>query len=158
MQVPTWEQLIPLEASACFPAMHEEFAMPKGLPPDRYRDLLESTALAHFATIDANGRPQVNPVWFIWDGEHMLLSVRAETRKYQNLRANPPVALSISDPLRPDRYLELRGTAIEFELFDTLSWVNQLSHKYTGADYTGGKDGELRYKVTIRIDSWTAQN
>ena len=132
--------------------------MPKGSPPDRYRDLLESRALAHFATVDVNGRPQVNPVWFIWDGEHLLLSVRAETRKYQNLRANPHVALSISDPLRPDRYLELRGTVTELELFDNLSWVNQLANKYTGADYSGGKDGELRYKVTIRIDSWTAQN
>src|SRR6478735_528108 len=137
---------------------YEESDMPKGSPPDRYRDLLESKALAHFATVDPNGRPQVNPVWFIWDGGHLLLSVKAETRKYQNLRANPHVALSISDPMRPDRYLELRRTVIEFELFDNLSWVNQLSHKYTGADYASGTDGEHRYKVTIRIDSWTAQN
>ncbi|MCC6314867.1 MAG: pyridoxamine 5'-phosphate oxidase family protein, partial [Thermomicrobiales bacterium] len=39
--------------------------MPRGPVPERYRDILESIALGHLATIDADGRPQVNPVWFI---------------------------------------------------------------------------------------------
>jgi hypothetical protein len=77
--------------------------------------------------------------------------------KYRNLRDNPHVAISFSDLTRPDRYVELRGTVVEFELFDNLSWVNQLAHKYTGADFTHGKDGEHRYKVTIQVDSWTGQ-
>jgi PPOX class probable F420-dependent enzyme len=131
--------------------------MPKGAVPDRYRDLLESSVLGHLATVDPNGKPQVNPVWFIADGERVLLSVRPETAKYRNLRANPSVAISFSDPARPARYLEIRGTVTEFELFDNLSWVNQLARKYTGVDFTGGVDGEHRYKVTIRVDSWTAQ-
>jgi hypothetical protein len=66
--------------------------------------------------------------------------------------------MSISDVSRPDRYVEIRGTVVELELFDNLSWVNQLARKYTGADFTQGADGEHRYKVTIRIESWTAQN
>jgi PPOX class probable F420-dependent enzyme len=132
--------------------------MPNGPVPDRYHDILTSSALGHLATIGQNGRPQVNPVWFISDGEHIYLSIKPDTVKYQNLRANPNVAMSISDPTRPDRYLELRGAVIDFELFDNLSWVNQLSYKYTGADFTAGSDGEHRYKVKIRVDSWTAQN
>lgn len=132
--------------------------MPKGAVPDRYRDILESTTLGQLATIDPNGRPQVNPVWFLWDGEHVLLSVKADTGKYRNMRANPNVAISFLDPTRPDRYLEIRGSATEFELFDTVTWVNQLARKYTGADFTGGADGEHRYKVSIRVDSWTAQH
>ena len=132
--------------------------MPKAPVPERYRDILESRALGHLATIDPNGRPNVNPVWFLWDGEHVHLSIKPDTAKYRSLRADPNVALSVSDPSRPDRYVELRGTVVDFELFDNLSWVNQLSRKYTGSDFTGGADGEHRYKVTVRIDSWTAQN
>jgi PPOX class probable F420-dependent enzyme len=132
--------------------------MPKAPVPDRYRDILDSRALGHLATIDPNGRPNVNPVWFLWDGEHFHLSIKPDTAKYRSLRANPDVALSVSDPSRPDRYVELRGSVVDFELFDTLSWVNQLSRKHTGADFTGGADGEHRYKVTVRIDSWTAQH
>lgn len=132
--------------------------MPQGAVPDRYRDILESTTLGHLATIDPNGRPQVNPVWFLWDGERVLLSVKPDTNKYRNLRANPDVAMSFSDLTRPDRYVEIRGSATDFELFDNLAWVNQLARKYTGADFAHGTEGEHRYKVAIRIDSWTAQN
>ena len=131
--------------------------MPKGTVPDRYHDILESKALGHLATIGPDGRPQVNPVWFIWDGTHVLLSVKADTRKLQNLRANPAVAMSVADLAKPTRYVEIRGEVVDLELFDTLAWVNQLARKYTGADFSGGSEGEHRYKVTIRVDSWTGQ-
>jgi PPOX class probable F420-dependent enzyme len=131
--------------------------MPKGEVADSYRDILESRALGHLATIGPDGRPQVNPVWFISDGRHVYLSVKPETVKYRNLRANPAVAMSIEDPANPVRYLEVRGEVVAFELFDTLVWVNELARKYTGADFSKGVAGEHRYKVTIRIDSWTAQ-
>ena len=133
--------------------------MPKSPVPDRFRDILAntSTALGHLATIDERGRPQVNPVWFLWDGERVLLSVRPETKKYRNLRRDPHVAISILDPARPERYVELRGEVIEFELYEDLTFVNRLARKYTGADFQKGHVGEHRYKVTIRVDSWTGQ-
>ena len=131
--------------------------MPKGQVPEQYRDILDSTALGHLATIGADGRPQVNPVWFLSDGRLVYLSITPETAKYRNLRANPVVAMSVGDLARPDRYVEVRGEVVGFELFETPVWVNQLARKYTGADFTGGTDGEQRYKVTIRIDAWTAQ-
>ena len=65
--------------------------------------------------------------------------------------------MSVSDLSRPDRYVEMRGTVVAFELFDSLTWVNQLARKYTGADFPGGTEGEPRHKVTIRVDSWTGQ-
>jgi nitroimidazol reductase NimA-like FMN-containing flavoprotein (pyridoxamine 5'-phosphate oxidase superfamily) len=40
--------------------------MPKGAGPERYRDILASTALGHLATIGPDGRPQVNPVRYAW--------------------------------------------------------------------------------------------
>ena len=64
---------------------------------------------------------------------------------------------SVLDLANPGRYVEVRGEVVAFELFDTIAWANQLAHKYTGADFTGGTDGEHRYKVTIRIDAWTGQ-
>jgi hypothetical protein len=42
--------------------------MPKGEVPQQYRDILDSRALGHLAAIGADGRPQVNPVWFLSDG------------------------------------------------------------------------------------------
>jgi len=99
----------------------------------------------------------LNRVWFLSDGQAVYLSVKPETAKYRNLRANPSVAMSVVDLERPDRYVEIRGEVVGFELFETLAWVNELARKYTGADFTGGTDGEPRYKVTIRVDAWTGQ-
>ncbi len=130
--------------------------MPKGPVPASHLDLLESPVLGQLATVDEQNRPQVNPVWFLWDGERLLLSVKPATAKYRNLRNNPAAALSILDPHDSFRYLELRGSVVEFERYTTLAFVNQLAHKYTGADFTGGHDGEERYKITVQVDSWTA--
>jgi PPOX class probable F420-dependent enzyme len=124
---------------------------------EHYRDILDSKALGHLATIGPDGRPQVNPVWFLSDGQHVYLSVKPDTVKYWDLRTNPAVAMSIGDLAHPNRYVEVRGEVVAFELYDTLAWVNQLARKYTGADFTGGTNGEHRYKVTIRIDAWTGQ-
>jgi PPOX class probable F420-dependent enzyme len=131
--------------------------MPQGQVPDRFNDILESTTLGHLATVDKQGRPQVNPVWFLWDGEHVLLSVRAVSKKYGNLRNDPHLAISFLDPARPERYVEIRGEVIAFELYEDLTWVNQLARKYTGADYQHGYPGEHRYKLTIQVNSWTGQ-
>ncbi len=131
--------------------------MPQGPVPAQFHDLLESTTLGHLATVDNDGRPQVNPVWFLWDGEQILLSVKAETQKYRNLRRDPHVAISFLDLARPQRYVELRGEVVAFELYEDLTFVNLLALKYTGAEFAHGYAGEHRYKLTIRVDAWTGQ-
>lgn len=132
--------------------------MPNGPVPAQYHDILESTVLGHLATTDASGRPEVNPVWFIWDGEHVLVSIKAATRKYRNLQRDPRVAISFQDPHDPERYLEIRGEVTEFVLYETLEFVNELARKYTGEDFKHGHAGQERYKLVIRVESWTAQN
>lgn len=130
--------------------------MPAPPIPDEFRDLLQGTFLAHAATVDAKGRPQVNPVWFIWDSKHVMIGVREATAKYRNLRQNPAIAVSILDPTNAYRYIELRGRIIDFHFYDDLSFVNQLAQKYTGADYPSETKGESRYRLTMEVTHWTA--
>ncbi|MFT4039363.1 MAG: PPOX class F420-dependent oxidoreductase [Thermomicrobiales bacterium] len=132
--------------------------MPTAPVPAAYHDILQSTVLGHMATTDETGRPEVNPVWFIWDGDYLLISIKAATRKYRNLRRDPRVAVSFEDANNPERYLEVRGEVVEFVRYDTLEFVNELARKYTGAEFQHGHAGQERYKLVIRIDSWTAQN
>jgi len=131
------------------------------MPPLPVREdllpLLEEGALGHLATISPTGQPQVNPVWFLWENDHLLISVKPETVKYRNLRANPRVAMSILDPADNYRYLEVRGEVVDFTLFTDLTFVNRLARKYTGADFRSGVAGEERYRITIRVDTWTGQ-
>jgi PPOX class probable F420-dependent enzyme len=63
--------------------------------PKNFADLLETKALAHIATIGPKGDPQNTPVWFGWDGNHVLLTLTKTAQKYHNLRRDPRLALSI---------------------------------------------------------------
>jgi PPOX class probable F420-dependent enzyme len=102
--------------------------------PASHADLLETTALAHVATIGPDGLPQNNPVWFGWDGTHVLFSQTTGRQKYRNLQANPAVALSIVDPTNPYRYLEIRGTVVEIVDDPGNAFINSMAKKYMGQD------------------------
>ena len=131
--------------------------MPRGPVPESYHSILTSTTLGHLATIGGDGGPQVNPVWFLWDGEQVLLSVKSDTVKYRNLRRDPRLAISFLDPQNPLHYVELRGEVASFELYRDLTFVNRLARKYTGRDMNPREEGKERFKLTVRVDSWTGQ-
>ncbi len=66
--------------------------------PESHLDLLTRPLFGHFATIRPDGAAQVNPMWFLWDGENLKLTNTTTRRKYRNVSVNPRVALSVIDP------------------------------------------------------------
>jgi hypothetical protein len=42
--------------------------------PESRMDLLERPLFAHLATSRQDGWPQVNPMWFAWNGTHLKLT------------------------------------------------------------------------------------
>ena len=44
-------------------------------------------------TVASDGTPQPNPVWFLWDGDSILIYTRPEYKKVANLRKRPQVSL-----------------------------------------------------------------
>lgn len=77
--------------------------------PAALRDLLERPLHGHLATVRPDGTPQVNPTWFRFDGTYVWLTTTTFRQKTRNWRRQPMVALSIVDPDRTYRYLEVRG-------------------------------------------------
>ena len=119
--------------------------------PKGYRDLLESTALIHVATIGPNGEPQNNPVWFDWDGESVKFSQTKTRQKYRNVSREPRLALSIVDPENPYRYLEIRGTVDHIEEDPENDFINAMSKKYLGLDeYPMHQPGDERVIVHVK--------
>src|ERR1700712_564899 len=96
-----------LEAGPGSPAMTRP--NPRQIIPDQLRDLLDRPLFADLATVREDGTPQVNPMWFAWDGELLRFTHTNFRRKYRNITANPAVAISIVDPRDPYRYIEVRG-------------------------------------------------
>ena len=117
--------------------------------PASHADLLDCVATAHVATVGPGGKPQVNPVWFRRDGDQVVFSVTTSRQKYRNLRRLAEVALCISDPADPFRYLELRGpVAIEDD--SDHAGLNALAQKYLQVpEYPWSAPGDER--VIIRM-------
>ena len=123
----------------------------RGGIPDGYRDLMESTALVHVATLGPNGEPQNNPVWFGWDGEHIKFSQTKTRQKYRNVHSDPRLALSLVDPENPYRYLEVRGEVERIEEDPDNDFINAMAKKYMGVDiYPMHQPGDERVVVYVR--------
>ena len=118
--------------------------------PEAYMDLLQKRAFAALATVNADGTPQVTPVWVDFDGTHVRFNTAKGRLKDQNLRRSPVVALSIMDPDNPYRYVQVRGRVVEVTEAGADAHIDALAKKYTGQDrYQHRKAGEVR--VTFKI-------
>jgi PPOX class probable F420-dependent enzyme len=103
--------------------------------PESHLDILQSTTLAHVATVGPKGEPQVSPVWFVWDGAHILFSMNKIRQKYRNLVREPRIALSLVDPANPYRSIEIRGK-VRIDKDVNYHFVNSVvTKKYTNQEY-----------------------
>jgi PPOX class probable F420-dependent enzyme len=102
--------------------------------PSEFHDLLkdETKAFLFLATLMADGSPQVTPVWFSADEDHILINSAKGRVKDRNMRARPQVAIVIQDPATPYRYLQIRGRVAEITETGGDEHINALSLKYDG--------------------------
>ena len=123
--------------------------------PDDYRDLLtaEKRAYAYLATLMKDGSPQLTPVWFDMDGDHIRVNTARGRVKDENMRERRQVALVIADPDDPFRYLQVRGRVIEISEKESLEHFNGLAEKYTGEARWKNYAGERRVIFTIKPES-----
>ncbi len=122
--------------------------------PEEYRDLLqdETKAFLFLATSMADGSPQVTPVWFNTDGEHILVNTNEGRVKDKNMKARPKVAMAIQDPQNPYRYVQARGEVAEYTRAGADEHINALSLKYRGAPWQY-QEGQRRIIFKIKITS-----
>jgi PPOX class probable F420-dependent enzyme len=97
---------------------------------DDIRNLLDRPLIAHLATVRDDGTPQVNPMWFGWDGEFIRFTHTNFRRKYRNVTANPAVSISIVDPADPYRYVEVRGVVERIDPDPTGAFYVELANRY----------------------------
>jgi PPOX class probable F420-dependent enzyme len=124
--------------------------------PDAFRDLLsdETQALLVLATIMPDGSPQVTPVWFNFDGQHIMINSARGRTKDRNMTAHPHVAGLISDPTDPWRWMQIRGEVVEITEDGALDHILDLAEKYRGRREFDAK-GAVRATYRIRPDHVT---
>jgi PPOX class probable F420-dependent enzyme len=119
--------------------------------PERLRDLLspEKKAFASIALTLSDGSPQVTPIWFDWDGTHIILNTARGRVKDKVMHRSGKVALLIVDPGDPYRYLQIRGRVVDETEAGAFDVICDLNLKYRGDRDYPKRPGEVRvtYKV-----------
>jgi PPOX class probable F420-dependent enzyme len=118
--------------------------------PQTHVDLFQKKAFAHLATLMPDGKPQVTPVWVDYDGKYVIINTAQGRLKDKNMQRDGRVALSITDPDNPYRYLEVRGKIAARTHEGADAHIDAMAKKYLGQDkYPFRQPGEVRviYKV-----------
>jgi PPOX class probable F420-dependent enzyme len=70
---------------------------------------LREQRTCRIATVSADGRPHVTPLWFAWDGSSLWLYSITRSRRWAELAADPRVAVVVDTG---EEYGELRGVEL----------------------------------------------
>jgi PPOX class probable F420-dependent enzyme len=112
-------------------------------------ELLRTKSLAFVGTVDADGQPQVTPVWVdVIDGKPAFNTAVGRTKE-RNLRRDPQISLAITDPDDPYSYYEIQGRATLTEE-GADDFIDALAKKYLDVDsYPFRTPGEQRITVLV---------
>ena len=77
----------------------------------RVRQRLHSEQVAWLTTVGADGTPQPNPVWFLWDDTHVLVYNRPDANRLTHIQMRPQVSLHLDSDGRGGDIVVLTGHA-----------------------------------------------
>ncbi|MFF5800163.1 PPOX class F420-dependent oxidoreductase [Streptomyces albogriseolus] len=120
------------------------------------------TRTGKLATVRADGRPHLAPVWFVLDEDEVVFNTGAATVKGRNLAHDGRIALCVDDDRPPFAYVILEGRArLSEDPGELRHWAARIGARYMGEDRAeefgarNGVPGELL--VRVRIDKVLAE-
>lgn len=123
------------------------------IPPE-FHDLFEKATYAHVTTMTPDGKPHATPVWVDYDDEddRLLINTERGRQKTRNVEADPTVAVSMTDPENPYRFLSVTGEVEEITTEGAREHIDTLAKRYMGeAEYPNPIETE-RVIFRIRMD------
>lgn len=96
---------------------------------------MTGTRTGKLAVTRADGRPHVTPVWFVLDGEDIMLTTYGPGVKGRVLRRDPRVSLCVDDQQPPYSFVVIQGEATITEDPGQLRrWATVIGGRYMGAE------------------------
>jgi general stress protein 26 len=110
--------------------------MPKPVTETEVNNILESKLNMQIATIDEEGYPMIQPIWFLYDKQSgkIYAATQKMAKKCHNIRRNPDkVYFSIDDANYPYKGVKGRAVAgISEDIKKNLPIVEKINIKYLG--------------------------
>lgn len=120
--------------------------------PEDLLFLLEDPIVGHLATVRPDGAPQVEPMWFAFDGEHLKFTHTTKRGKYRNLQANPGMALEVSNPENPYEFVEVLGKLVSADPDPTGAFYVELGRRYGLPDTQPPPDSADRVVLVMSVE------
>ena len=115
----------------------------------------EGTRTGKLATMRADGRPHVTPVWFVLDDQgRLVLTTAATSLKGKAVSRDPRVCLCVDDERPPYSYVTIEGEAeVSEDLDEMLIWATRIGGRYMGADRAKafGRRNAVPGELLVRI-------
>lgn len=105
------------------------------------RAAVESTSIAHLATVLPDGSPHSIPLWVSTLDDKIIFLTGPTSQKAVNLRRDPRVALSLAPVDNPYEPIIIRGRVVDW-IAGAEGWalVDQIALKYIGQPYSRDLD------------------
>lgn len=116
--------------------------------------LLKGAHTAQLATVRADGRPHVAPVWFEMDGEAIVFTTGEDTVKGKNIRRDARVCLCVDDEQPPFAYVQVEGTAtLSADPAALLDWATRIGGRYMGQERAEsyGRRNAVEGELLVRV-------
>ena len=106
-----------------------------GMTREEAERFLKSKLNLQIATIDEQGEPNIQPVWFYYDKntEKLMITTSKSAKKTRNLRNKPAVYFSVDDENLPYKGVKAKGIVTIVEDPDrVVPQADRISMKYLG--------------------------
>lgn len=121
--------------------------------------LIDAKNFGFIATVNADGSPQVTPVWVDREGrDYVLVNTAVGRLKQKNLTRNNKVAISIADALNQYEMVSINGVVAEQTGQGADEHIDKLAKKYLGKEkYPWASPTSKRIILKIRPEKITGQ-
>ena len=85
--------------------------MPSLNDSEPLRQMLDREIIGFLTAVNAEGQPQASPVWFLRDGDDIIVYNKAATPRLASVAANPKVSFNLRGDLRASGAVLMEGEA-----------------------------------------------
>jgi PPOX class probable F420-dependent enzyme len=131
---------------------------------DTYKQLMDRPIACVMAVMGSDGRPNLTPMWFDYEGDQVLINVASHRKKTEWIRSNPQVSMLLMNPDNMYHWMSIKVT-VEREISEddpdeggrVTEHLDKIWRKYIpdGGDRYGLRDpsfDERRVLFECRVD------
>ena len=117
------------------------------------RHLAREANFAAFTVLLRSGQPMTHVMWVDAEDDHVLINTEVHRAKYEAVRRDPRVTVTIWKRDDPYRFAEVRGRVVETVTGpEAREHIDALSRKYRNRDYDEANIGSERVILRIAPD------